>query len=99
MSDLRRLAEKFGITRKRWFANLIESKGLTKIEDIEHELKHADENYLLDEAVEYKKLKERYKDDTDIEIQTDFSSNREKESSSKNSRKKHLKHCLDFLRQ
>ena len=60
MSDLRRLAEKFGITRKRWFANLIESKGLTKIEDIEHELKHADENYLLDEAVEYKKLKESH---------------------------------------
>ena len=68
MSDLRKLAEKFGITRKRWFANLIESKGLTKIEDIEHELKHADENYLLDEAVEYKKLKERYKDPNSPEI-------------------------------
>ena len=68
MSDLRKLVEKFGIARKRWFANLIESKGLTKIEDIEHELKHADENYLLDEAVEYKKLKERYKDPNSPEI-------------------------------
>lgn len=68
MSHLRKLAEKFGITRKRWFANLIESKGLTKIEDIEHELKHADENYLLDEAVEYKKLKGKYDDPNSPEI-------------------------------